>query len=151
MRNTNFFDEYFSEPGLYMLLGAKEIGKTVLTLNFMYQGLVSDPEKNALFFYSKPLPVEENEEIIDRRAQFIDIECLAGGSQEGLFLQVKWTMQDNNLGMIIVDDFYELLRKTYFNYIEPNRKERVAYLLSRNSKRWPELSAACTLTVKKRL
>ncbi len=130
MEEYNSYD-FISEPGLYMLFGAKEIGKTVLALNFMYQRLVSYPEKNALFFYSNPLPVEENEEIIHGRMQLLDTEWLAGGSQEGLFLQAKWAMQDNDLGMIIVDDFYELLRKTSFDHIEPTRKERVAYLLTR--------------------
>ena len=131
MKRNIYFDDYIKGSGVYMLQGAEGMGKTTFAFSIMEQMINEDSDTHILYFHTDPLPDEIDEENIDKRIRIVDTEWLAGESEEGIFLQACWMMQDHKLGMVVVDDFYELLTMTYFEYIKPSRRECVAYLLTR--------------------
>lgn len=129
MSEKYYMNNHINEPGLYILCGRSGMGKTTLAINILSQKLKDKETDSALYFHSDPLSEDLLNRFKDSGIDFININDVAGRSVEGILYQARWTKEDKNLSMIVIDDFYDLLRYESFKHIEPKRKERIAYLL----------------------
>ena len=116
-------------PGLYMVAGVEDIGKTLFLSNMVDDFNSLYPEKYLVYCYSGNNDVPKIK--TTDRLKMVNMSGLPYNTGH-ILLEASWTYEDYGLSAIVVEDYRFLLRSEFLiNGANLSKKNRLLYIFTR--------------------